>query len=115
MKITSVKINNSALENVSDFLCREHHFEYKKQDDKLVVLASEQYYFRTNSTQLNMVVATQENEDVIIDLIGGAGSAGLLNIDFGSERNFIKMARKLLAKMCEEMNLEMKEVQSVVK
>ena len=49
----------------------------------------ESYYFRTNSTQLDMIVANISNDCIQVDVIAAAGGSGVFNWNWGSERKSV--------------------------
>lgn len=102
MRKTQYKIYSSDLNELQNEVLSFIKPEYIKSDDNFFVVGDEQYYFRTNSTQLNMIIANFKNSIIEIDIIGAAGGSGLLNLTWGSESEFIKVVEKRLKNYCEK-------------
>ncbi|HNT29567.1 MAG TPA: DUF6054 family protein [bacterium] len=98
MEITTFELNINRLDDLRKYLCNEFSIGYQKTNESFFVLGFEEYYFRSNSTQLNLIVATLDYDMIKIDAIGSAGGSGLFNLNLGSEKNFINKFSKVLQK-----------------
>ena len=98
MRIESYTLNTSDLVDLRSYLRKEFSIEFGRGAKNFFVLAFEDYYFRTNSTQLEMIVAVLVDSKIRIDVIGSAGGSGLLNLDWGSEKKFLKRFSKVIEK-----------------
>lgn len=56
MEISKLKITGSTLDKLVNHLLEVSTFKYKNLTGDMAVLATENFYFRNNSTQLNMIV-----------------------------------------------------------
>lgn len=54
--------------------------DYLSVTDEMIVIGTESYRLRTNSSQWNMVVLKKKGEKTEIDIVGTAGGTGLFNI-----------------------------------
>ena len=84
-------------------------FDYKNHSTDMSVMACEEFYFRNNSTQLNMVIVKKEASKLLIDVMWTAGGTGIMNFNLWSEKGYIKRVRKVLNEFTEEFNLELDE------
>ncbi|MFH1049608.1 MAG: DUF6054 family protein [bacterium] len=105
MKISKYKLHSQNLDKLINYLKTQFQFSYENQSTDMSVLAAEKFYFRNNSTQLNLLILKVKNSIIEIDVIGGAGGSGLLNINLWSEKSFIKKAEKVLKTYSEENGL----------
>lgn len=76
-------------------------FDYVNISEELTILANEEFYLRTSSDQLNLIVIKSVGSYLYIDLIGGGGGSGLLGITWGSEGAFGRRMLKTLKAFCE--------------
>jgi hypothetical protein len=106
MEISKLKITGTTLDKLVNHLLETSVFKYKNLADDMTVLATENFYFRNNSTQLNMIVIKKEDDILHVDLIGAAGGSGLFNFNFGSEKGFIKSTKKIINEFCSERGLQ---------
>ena len=110
MEIGKMKIYQAKLNNLTEYLTTVNSYKYKNETNELTILATENFYFRNNSTQLNMVVIKQLGEDIIIDVIGAAGGTGLFNITWGSQKGFIKETQKIIEEFCSKNALKSERI-----
>ena len=110
MKIIKFKLGCSDLDRTIDYLINNLQFDYENHSTDMSILASEDYYLRNNSTQLNMIVAKKENSYIMVDIIGGAGGSGFLNISWWSEKGYTNKVKKVLNKYVDEFNLTLEEI-----
>jgi hypothetical protein len=110
MKVSNFKIKSTDLDQFVNYLIKKLSFDYENHSADMSVLASEEYYFRNNSTQLNMLIVKLEDAYISVDIMGSAGGSGLLNINLGSEKGYIKKARKVIEGYVIEHNLETDQV-----
>jgi hypothetical protein len=110
MNILQLKIVAADFDKLIDYLNENFTFDYENQSSDTAILASEQYYIRNNSTQLNMIIINKEEDSVLIDIIGGAGGSGILNLNWGSEQGYINKVRLVLNKYAEDNKLTLEEL-----
>lgn len=110
MKISKYQIATPDLDKVVNYIVKNLPFDYENHSSDMSILASEEYYLRNNSSQMNMVIAKRKDSSIFIDIIGGAGGKGILNINLWSEQGYIKRVRKVLNNYCEEFGLELEEL-----
>ena len=111
MKILKLKLHSDDLDKITNYLVENLSFDYENHSTDMSVLASEDYYFRNNSTQLNMIIAKKETSYIILDIMGGAGGSGFLNINWWSEKGYTNRVRKILNRFKEEYNVMMEEIE----
>lgn len=109
MKISKFKISTTDRKMIIKYLKKYLPFEYQNHSSDMSILANEDLYLRTNSSQMDMVILKIEEGSIDIDVIGGAGGAGILNINWGSEKEYIKGVRNILLQFSEEFNIKMEE------
>jgi hypothetical protein len=115
MRKVRFKLGSSDLKKIIDYLTDNYDldFIYENHSNDMSILASEDLYLRTGSYQFNMIIGKIENEHIIIDVIGGAGGTGLLNISWGSEKSYTKKVKIILRNYVEESNLTFEEIESL--
>ena len=108
MKILKLKLGCSDLDKTIDYLINNLNFDYENHSTDMSILAAEEYWFK--STQLNMIIAKKEESHILIDIIGAAGSTGILHINWWSEKGYTRRVKKVLKEYVEEFNLSLEEV-----
>jgi hypothetical protein len=109
MKISRFKVYTTDRKMIIKYLKKYLPFEYQNHSSDMSILANEDLYLRTNSSQMDMVILKIEEGSIDIDVIGGAGGVGILNINWGSEKEYIKGVRNILLQFSEEFNIKMEE------
>lgn len=112
MNVLQLKIVAADFDKIIDYLNTNFTFDYENQSTDMAVLASEKYYLRNNSTQLNMIIINKEEDTILIDIIGGAGGSGIFNLNWGSEQGFINKVKLALNKYTEDNNLTLEEIEN---
>jgi hypothetical protein len=110
MKILKLKVGTTDLDSMKVYIIKNFEFQYENHSADMTILATEDFYFRNNSTQLNMIVAKREESALLIDVIGGAGGAGLLNINWWSEKSYTGKVNNLLQKYAKVNDLTIQEI-----
>lgn len=110
MKISKYKISTTDIDKLVNYLAEELSFDYENSNDDMCLLVSEEFYFRNNSTQVNMVIVKRDDYSLYVDVIGGGGGTGLFNISLWSEKGYIKRVSKVLNKFIEEFGLTLEEL-----
>ncbi len=110
MNISRFKIFTTDRKRIINYLNDYLSFEYENHSSDMSILADEEFYFRNSSTQMNMVILKTDESSVVIDIIGGAGGSGLLNINLWSEKGYIKKVSMILVQFSEEFNIKMEEI-----
>lgn len=105
MKILHLRLGTSDLDRTIDYLINNLHFDYENHSTDMSVLSYEEFYFRNHSTQLNMVIAKKEGSYILMDVIGGAGGSGILNINWWSEKGYTNRVKKVVKKFGDEFNI----------
>jgi hypothetical protein len=90
MKIAKLKINAKYKGELIQFLGDSIGPDYENIQPDMTVFVKEDFYFRNNSTQLNMIIIRVDTAFLYIDIIGGGGGTGWFNISWGSEKSFVK-------------------------
>jgi len=111
MKIGKFKLITDDLDKTINFLVENMSFNYENHSADMSILASEEYYFRNESTQMNMIIAKKVESYILLDVMGGAGGTGVFNISWGSEKGYIKTANKVLNKFSEEYGVEIQRIE----
>lgn len=109
MKISRFKVSTTDRKMIIKYLKKYLPFEYQNHSSDMSILANEDLHLRTNSSQMDMVILKIEEGSIDIDVIGGAGGVGILNINWGSEKEYIKGVRNILLQFSEEFNIKMEE------
>jgi hypothetical protein len=115
MKILKLKLGCADLEKTIEYLIENLRFDYENHSIDMSVLASEEFYFRNASTQLNMIIALLDKSEIYIDIMGGAGGSGILNINWWSEKGYTNRVKKVLRKYAAEFNLPLEEIDTTGK
>src|SRR4051812_30681174 len=100
MEVLKLKISTLLQDKLIAYLAESILFQYTDISPEMTVLAVEEYYFRNNSDQLNLIIIKRVDSYLHIDLIGGGGASGLFGITWGSEQAFIKKIKKMLQDFC---------------
>ncbi len=111
MRILKLKLGSSDLVATIDFLINNLKFDYENHSTDMSVLTWEEYYFR--KIQFNMIIVKKEQSHILIDIIGGAGGAGILKITWWSEKRYTNRVRKVLEKYVHEFNFSLEEIESL--
>ncbi len=96
MEIERIILNTTDISDLEIFLHDAFDVEYSTRGNDFFVIAFEDYFFRNNSKQLEMVVAKLEGNHIGIDVIGAAGGAGIFGISWGSENAFIRRFERII-------------------
>jgi len=108
MNCESYTLKSNNLTQLHGFLKKELQLEYEnyeKIEEEYFILGFEDFYFRNNSTQFELIYAKIENQEIKIDIVGSAGGSGLLNLNLGSEKSFINKFMKIIEKYEKEYHL----------
>ena len=110
MDIAKLNISGIEIENLVSHLRDKLPVpDYLTASSDMVIIAIEEYYFRTGSTQMNIVTLKQADHSIDIDIIGSAGGTGFFNINWGSERSFIKKVKKIVKKLEMDLGIQIEE------
>ena len=101
MRIAKLKIAGALQDELISYLTQTVLFDYVNISEELTILANEEFYLRTSSDQLNLIVIKSVGSYLYIDLIGGGGGTGLLGITWGSEGAFVRKTLKIVEAFCE--------------
>ena len=96
MQVEKMIINSKDLTDLGIYLTDVFKVEYSKSGKDYFVIAFEDFFLRTNSKQLELIIATREGNHIEIDVIGAGGGSGLFGITFGSEKAFIKRFERII-------------------
>ncbi len=111
MNVSRLKVFTTDREKIIGFLTEYQSYKYRNHSADMSVLINEEYYFRNDSTQLNMIILKLKDQSIEIDIIGGAGGTGLFNFNFWSEKGYLKKVKKVLAKFSNEFNIKIEEIE----
>ena len=112
MHISRIKLSKKLFDDLVDFIELNIDYSYKYVSKDTLILAGEEYRFRTNSEQLYMLVIKHDEDALLIDLVCGGGGQGLIGLSLGSEMAFIKKAKRLLREFCEQNGETMEELEA---
>ena len=71
---------------------------YEVGDLQTILYVFERYFVRTENMASLTVLFTNDGKTVTVDVIASGAGEGILNISWGANASFAKMARDLLAK-----------------
>lgn len=108
MKIAKYSFVIDNPDDLTQYLTKEFGGEYQNSSSDMTILASEKYYFRNNSTQMNLIILKSEQEVLHVHVIGGAGGSRLLNINWWSEKGFISRVEKALRRYADMNDIDWK-------
>jgi hypothetical protein len=94
MTILKLKIADANLETWVNYLVEELAFDYENHSTDSSLLAVEHLSFRNPSGQLNLVVFKREGSFILVDVVAGGGTRGLLDIVGNSEKGFTDLVGK---------------------
>ena len=101
MQISRIGLESRFYTELVAFLMQELSTKYIYEAENILLLAGEEYRFRTNSNQMHLIVIKKSPPDLEIELVCGGGGEGLINITLGAEKSFIKKAKRLLKEFCD--------------
>lgn len=110
MKISNYKIENAKLNALATYIKTRMTFDYENHSDEMVVLMSEKFYFRNNSKQINQIIIKKVEKDLHIDIMAGAGGSFLLNINWLSEKGYIRRVLEIVNSFAEECKVKVEEI-----
>ena len=113
MKFSRFEVNTSKIKPLAKFVSSRMDKSYSNATDDMIIIASETYKFRTNSTQMNMIVVKKNDKRCYVDIIGAAGGTGIFNFSLWAESGFVKGAYKLLQEYCSNQGLKLDEVKNM--
>lgn len=102
MRTSTLTIQQTSLAEIHRHLQYQFDFHYESEGQDMMVLILEEYYFRTNSNQLNMIILKRVGTAVEADIIAGGGGTGFFSISLGAERRFLSKARKFLIELANQ-------------
>ena len=106
MKLSKLEVETSNITQLASVLSDNMDISYQNQTEDMIIIAAEKYKFRTNSTQMNMIIIKRNsNNKSIIDIIGAAGGTGIFNFSLWAESSFVKSTLKTLSAYCTEQNI----------
>lgn len=111
MVTSKFRLSSDDLDKTVNFFAENLDFEYESHSMDMSILAGEEYHLRNDSTQLNLIIVKLINSKILVDVIGGAGGSGIFNLNWGSEKSYIKRVSKVLKKYCTENNYQIEEFQ----
>ncbi|MCG8698071.1 MAG: hypothetical protein MI922_08460 [Bacteroidales bacterium] len=110
MKISNYKITNAKLDALVSYLKARMTFDYENHSEEMVVLMSEKFYFRNNSKQINQVIVKKVEKNLLVDVMAGAGGSFLLNINWLSEKGYIRRVLEIVNSFAEESSVKVEEI-----
>lgn len=110
MQILTVRVQPGYNDELIDFLCQQMSFDYRRRTNNVVILAGEEYRFRTNSNQFRFIVISEQQDYLEIDIVGGGGGSGIFRISWGSEASFVHNANYLIKQFCATFGLTHNEI-----
>ena len=109
MTIRHLRIKSTDIDVWVDYLCQKLKIDYENHSNDCTVLATEEYFFRTNSSQLNLIVLKMEKKYLLIDVIAAGGGVGIFNFSLGAEGSFCGKVYGMVEQYCEDKNLCLEE------
>ena len=107
MKVENITLWSSDLADLEAYLRNEFRVEYYNSTKDMFMIAFEDFFFRTNSKQLEMIVAKLVGKHIEIDVIGAGGKTGwLISWDWGSENAFIQRFKRIIETYKHERGIE---------
>ncbi|MEP0262904.1 DUF6054 family protein [Dokdonia sp.] len=100
MKFSRFELETIDIKPLANAISSQMDRSYVNETDEMIIIASETYKLRTNSTQMNMVIVKKVNSKSYVDIIGAAGGTGILNISLWAESGFVRSTLKQLEEYC---------------
>lgn len=110
MEVSRYRIDSTDIDDFVDYLIDELSFNYESHSPNMSLLASEEYYFRNGSTQLNMIVAKSLDNAIVVDVVGAAGGRTIFRFDWGSEIGYIERVAKKLRTYAKDRDVKIEEL-----
>lgn len=105
MRIQSARIENHDLNLLSKFIERNIPINYYNKSEKLSVYCTEKFVLRNDSSQANIIVLKQINNDIVCDIIAAGGGTSIFNFSLFSESGSIKKTFNLIKSYCADNNV----------
>lgn len=112
MKTAKFLLKSNDLETLVNYLISSRGFSYENHSPFMSVLIEENFYWRTSSAQLNVVMAKRKDDRIYITAVGGGGGSGVFNISWGAEKSFLRKMKKLLIHYAENLDFTLLEKNS---
>lgn len=110
MRFSRFEVKTSKIRPLAQFVTSNMEICYSNETDDMIIIASEKYKLRTNSTQMNMIIVKKSFKSCYVDIIGAAGGTGILNFSLWAESGFVKSAYKSLREYCSTNGLQLTEI-----
>ena len=111
MRIKRLRIDTDDKQLIVNCLKEYYSFDYENQIESMIILAKEEYYFRNDSTQFNLIILKKADTFTLVDIVAGGGGSSFLNLNWGSEKSHIKRVMRILIDLSEENKLTMEELE----
>jgi hypothetical protein len=109
MTIQKLKIADTDLDRIVNFLIGELNFDYENHSTDMSILLAETIHFRNSYGQANMVILKKEQSSILVDIIGCGGNIGLLGIVGNSEAGYTEKVAKVITRYAEELELSLEQ------
>lgn len=113
MKFSRFEVDTLEIKPLVEFVSSQMEKSYSNATDDMIIITSETYKFRTNSTQMNMIIVKKNGTGSYVDIIGAAGGTGLFNFSLWAESGFVKNTYKLLEAYCLKENVKLNEIKNM--
>lgn len=110
MKIKRLIIDNDNIQELGEIAVAYMGKDYISVTDEMIVIGTESYRLRNDSTQWDMVVLRKEKGKAHVDLLGTAGGTGLFNFSWWSESGFTKKLSRKYVAHCEMKGYGFEEI-----
>lgn len=108
-KIQGNCIEPEAIVDSLKLMTHPSQLELRKINNISIVLA-ESFYLRTASNLLTVIIINPDSENTYdLEVISGGGGQGIPTLNFGSELNELKKAKKILVSLCSDKGWTLEE------
>ncbi len=105
MQLKSLQLHTQNLDQAVNFVIDKVKFEYENHSADMSILVNESFHLRTMSGQIDMVIFKLKDDCIYIDIIAGGGGHGILNLNLGSENQFVKSVSNVLDEFAANQNI----------
>ncbi len=109
MKVTQFTIQSDVFDELAKHLSAEIEHKHTYRSADTVLLAGEEYRFRTNSAQFYYIAVRRDAGNTFVEINCGGGGEGFWGITWGSETAFISSVSEKIYDFCKNQGCNFEE------
>ncbi|QNF33124.1 hypothetical protein HUW51_10445 [Adhaeribacter swui] len=96
MTVKKLKLNDSNLDQLVDYLIRAGKFDYEKHGADMTILVQDNLLLTDMTAHLNILILKNEAGFILADVISGGGEDGLLDFSGLVDKDYAGITARLL-------------------